>query len=100
MTWPDASIDFAEWDKALVDLNAERSQHLAAERLKGSLAELERKQDARLTPGGKLPCWRPMIDEAPGPMAAALDSRQQFFSASCSSADGELTVCESRTVRR
>ena len=47
---PDASIDFkAEWDKAFADLNAERSQYLAAERLKGSLAELERKQDARLT---------------------------------------------------
>lgn len=62
---PDASIDFkAEWDKAFADLNAERSQYLAAVRLKATLDKLEQQQDARLTLRGKLLCWRPLIESA------------------------------------
>lgn len=88
---PDASIDFkAEWDKAFADLNAERSQYLAAERLKGSLAELERKHDARLTLRGKLLCWRPMIDEALGQWQQHFESRQQALQHELQQCDGEL----------
>lgn len=86
---PDASIDFkAEWDKAFADLNAERSQYLAAERLQGSLAELERAHEARLTLRGKLLCWRPMIDEA-------LGQWQQHFEASQQALADELQQCGS-----
>ncbi len=86
---PDASIDFkAEWDKAFADLNAERSQYLAAERLQGSLAELERAHEARLTLRGKLLCWRPMIDEA-------LGQWQQHFETSQQALADELQQCGS-----
>lgn len=88
---PDASIDFkAEWDKAFADLNAERNQYLAAERLKGPLAELERKQDARLALRGKLLCWRPMIDEALGQWQQHFESRQQALQHELQHCDGEL----------
>jgi hypothetical protein len=88
---PDASIDFkAEWDKAFADLNAERGQYLAAERLKGSIAELERKQDARLTLRGKLLCWRPMIDEALVQWQQHFESRQQALQHKMQQCDGEL----------
>ena len=88
---PDASIDFkAEWDKAFVNLNAERSQYLAADRLKGALAELERKHEARLTLRGKLLCWRPMIDEALGHWQQHFDSRQQSLQQELQQCAGEL----------
>lgn len=88
---PDASIDFkAEWDKAFADLNAERSQYLAAERLKVTLAELERKHDARLTLRGKLLCWRPMVDEALGQWQQYFESRQQALQHEVQQCDGEL----------
>lgn len=64
---PDASIDFkAEWDKAFSDLNAERSQYLAAVRLLPVLGDLEQKQEARLVLRGKIISWRPLIDRALG----------------------------------
>ena len=87
---PDASIDFkAEWDKAFADLNAERSQYLAAERLK---APWRTGAQAGCPPGvaGKLLCWRPMIDEGPGPVAAALRIRQQTLQHELQQCDGEL----------
>ncbi len=85
---PDASIDFkAEWDKAFADLNAERSQYLAAVRLQASLGELEQKQDARLVLRGKLLCWRPLIDEA-------LGQWQQHYEASQQSLQHELAQCD------
>ena len=88
---PDASIDFkAEWDKAFADLNAERAQYLAAERLIVTLAELERKQDARLILRGKLLCWRPMIDEALGQWQQHFESRQQALQHELQQCDGEL----------
>jgi len=88
---PDASIDFkAEWDKAFADLNAERSQYLAAERLKSTLAELERKHEARLTLRGKLLCWRPMIDKALGLWQQHFESRQQSLQNELQQCDDEL----------
>jgi hypothetical protein len=88
---PDASIDFkAEWDKAFADLNAERSQYLAAERLKNTLAELERKHEARLTLRGKLLCWRPMIDDALGQWQQHFEQRQQALQQELQQFDGEL----------
>ena len=90
---PDASIDFkAEWDKAFADLNAERSQYLAAERLKASLAELERKHEARQALRGKLLCWRPMIDEA-------LSQWQQHFEACQEAMQHELQQCDTELDR-
>ncbi len=88
---PDAGIDFkAEWDKAFADLNAERSQYLAAERLKGPLAELEGKHDARLALRGKLLCWRPMIDAALSQWQQHHDSRQQALQHELQQCDVEL----------
>ena len=88
---PDASIDFkAEWDKAFADLNAERSQYLAAERLKGTLGELEHKHDARRALRGKLLCWRPMIDEALGQWQQHFEARQQALQHELQQCDGEL----------
>lgn len=90
---PDANIDFkAEWDKAFADLNAERSQYLAAERLKSTLGELERKRDARLALRGKLLCWRPMIDEA-------LSQWQQHFETREKALQHELHQCEAELDR-
>ncbi|MCE5388524.1 MAG: hypothetical protein K0041_08105 [Acidithiobacillus sp.] len=75
---PDASIDFkAEWDKAFADLNAERSQYLAAVRLQATLGELEQKQEDRLVLRGKLLCWRPLIDSALGQWQQHYETRQQ-----------------------
>lgn len=88
---PDAKIDFkAEWDKAFADLNAERGQYLAAERLKDRLAELDRKQDARMTLRGKLLCWRPMIDKALGQWQQHFESRQQTLQHELQQCDGEM----------
>jgi hypothetical protein len=88
---PDASIDFkAEWDKAFADLNAERSQYLAAERLKGTLGELERKHDARRALRGKLLRWRPMIDEALGQWQEHFETRQQVLQRELQQCDDEL----------
>lgn len=88
---PDASIDFkAEWDKAFADLNAERSQYLAAERLKDSLAELERKHEARLTLRGKLLCWHPMIDEALSQWQQHFETRQEAMQHELRQCDAEL----------
>ncbi len=87
---PDASIDFkAEWDRAFADLNAERSQYLAAERLKGTLADLERQQEARLVLRGKLLCWRPLIDEALGQWQQHFESRQQALQHELQRCDGD-----------
>lgn len=88
---PDASIDFkAEWDKAFADLNAERSQYLAAARLTDTLDALERKHDARLALRGKLLCWRPMIDERLSMWQQHFDARQQILQAELEQCDGEL----------
>lgn len=88
---PDASIDFkAEWDKAFADLNAERSQYLSAERLKDTLAELERKHDARLALRGKLLCWRPMIEEALGQWQQHFEIRQAALQHELQQCDLEL----------
>jgi len=88
---PDASIDFkAEWDKAFADLNAERSQYLAAQRLKDTLAELEQKHEARLTLRGKLLCWRPMIDEALSQWQQHFETRQEALQHELQQCDAEL----------
>lgn len=88
---PDASIDFkAEWDKAFADLNAERSQYLAAERLKVKLSELEDKQEARLMLRGKLLAWRPMVDEALDHWQQHFESRQQALQRELQQCDDEL----------
>ncbi|BBF66452.1 hypothetical protein [Acidithiobacillus ferridurans] len=88
---PDASIDFkAEWDKAFADLNAERSQYLAAVRLQLPLSELEQKQDARLALRGKLLCWRPLIDEALGQWQQYYEARQQALQHELAQCDLEL----------
>jgi len=88
---PDASIDFkAEWDKAFAELNAERSQYLAAERHKAVLDELERAQDARLALRGKVLCWRPLIDDALGQWQAHFEARQQALEHERQQCDGQL----------
>lgn len=88
---PDASIDFkAEWDKAFADLNAERSQYLAAERMRETLAELEHKHVARLALRGKLLCWRPMIDEALGQWQQHFETRQEALQHELQQFDAEL----------
>lgn len=88
---PDASIDFkAEWDKAFADLNAERSQYLAAVRMKDTLDVLEHKHDARLALRGKLLCWRPMIDEALGQWQQHFESSQQALLDELQQCDVEL----------
>lgn len=90
---PDASIDFkAEWDKAFADLNAERSQYLAAERLKGPLSELERQHEARLALRGKLLCWHPLIDQA-------LSQWQQHFETCQQALQHELQQCDTELDR-
>lgn len=88
---PDASIDFkAEWDKAFADLNAERSQYLAAVRLQATLGELEQKQEARLVLRGKLLCWRPLIDAALGQWQQHYETRQQTLQHELAQCDTEL----------
>ena len=90
---PDASIDFkAEWDKAFADLNAERSQYLAAVRLQSTLGELEQKQGARLVLRGKLLCWRPLIDAALSQWQAYYETRQQAL-------QDELAQCDAESQR-
>src|SRR5690606_11328213 len=90
---PDASIDFkAEWDKAFADLNAERSQYLAAVRLQATLSELERNLEARLVLRGKLLCWRPLIDAALGQWQQHYETRQQTL-------QHELAQCEVELAR-
>jgi hypothetical protein len=60
---PDATIDFkAEWDKAFADVNAERSQYLAANGQLREITALEQDQLERLTLRGKLLHVRPLID--------------------------------------
>lgn len=88
---PDAGIDFkAEWDKAFADLNAERSQYLAAVRLQPTLGELEQKQDARLVLRGKLLCWRTLINEALGHWQQHYETRQQALLHELAQCDVEL----------
>ena len=88
---PDASIDFkAEWDKAFADLNAERSQYLAAVRLQPTLGRLEQKQDERLVLRGKLLCWRPLIDEGLGQWQQHYETRQQALQHELAQCDVEL----------
>lgn len=90
---PDASIDFkAEWDKAFADLNAKRSQYLAAVRLQATLNELEQKQEARLVLRGKLLCWRPLID-------AALSQWQQHYETCQLALQDELAQCDTELQR-
>jgi len=90
---PDAGIDFkAEWDKAFADLNAERSQYLAAVRLQATLEELERKQEARRTLRGKLLCWRSLID-------AALAQWQRHYETCQQSLQHELEQCDFESQR-
>jgi len=75
---PDASIDFkAEWDKAFADLNAERTQYLAAVKLQPTLIELEHMQAERLVLRGKLLVLRPMIEHALSQWQAYFDARQR-----------------------
>lgn len=88
---PDAGIDFkAEWDKAFADLNAERSQYLAAVRLQDTLAGLEQKQEARLVLRGKLLCWRPLIDASLGQWQQHYEARQQELQQELAQCDVEL----------
>lgn len=87
---PDASIDFkAEWDKAFADLNAERSQYLAAVRLQPTLSALEQKQEARLVLRGKLIAWRPLIDSALGQWQQHFEAQQQSLQDALTQSDGE-----------
>lgn len=88
---PDASIDFkAEWDKAFAELNAERSQYLAAVRLQPALDSLEQKQEARLVLRGKLICWRPLIENALGQWQQHYEARQQSLHNELAHCDVEL----------
>lgn len=62
---PDANIDFKrEWDKAFTEVNAERAQYQAAERLLPIIRDLEKTHEHRLMLRGKLLEWRPRIDAA------------------------------------
>jgi hypothetical protein len=88
---PDASIDFkAEWDKAFADLNAERSQYLAAVRLQAALTELEQQQQERLVLRGKLLVFRPMIESALAQWQQHFETRQQVLQARQVQFDGEM----------
>ncbi|MEN9456783.1 MAG: hypothetical protein RL210_2302, partial [Pseudomonadota bacterium] len=88
---PDASIDFkAEWDKAFADLNAERSQYLAAVRLQAALTELEQQQQERLVLRGKLLVFRPMIESALAQWQQHFETRQQALQARQVQFDGEM----------
>ena len=88
---PDASIDFkAEWDKAFAELNAERSQYLAALKLQAELAELEQKQQDRLILRGKLLVWRPMIENALNQWQQYFETRQQDLTHQQSQFDAEM----------
>jgi hypothetical protein len=88
---PDASIDFkAEWDKAFADLNAERSQYLAAVRLRNTLTELEQLQQERLELRGKLLVFRPMIENALAQWQQHFETRQQTLQARQEQFDGEM----------
>ena len=88
---PDASIDFkAEWDKAFADLNAERSQYLAAVGLRTTLAELEERQQERLVLRGKLLVFRPMIEDALSRWQQHFETRQQALQNQLSQFDGEM----------
>jgi hypothetical protein len=88
---PDASIDFkTEWDKAFADLNAERSQYLAALRLTSTLDTLTQKQEARLLLRGKLICWRPLIENALSQWQQHYEARQQSLHAEQAQCDVEL----------
>jgi hypothetical protein len=90
---PDANIDFkAEWDKAFAELNAERDQYLAALRQQTALAELERKQQARLALRGKLRHWRPLID-------AALQQWQQHYDSHEQALQHALLECDAERQR-
>lgn len=97
---PDASIDFkAEWDKAFADLNAERSQYLAAVRQQATLGALEQKHDARLVLRGKLLCWRPLIDAALGQWQQHYESRQQALQHELAQCDVELQRLREQDIR-
>ena len=89
---PDASIDFkAEWDKAFADLNAERSQYLAAVGLRTALAELEERQQERLVLRGKLLVFRPMIENALSQWQQHFETRQQDLQNQLSQFEVEIT---------
>ncbi|MYZ52269.1 hypothetical protein [Malikia spinosa] len=88
---PDASIDFkAEWDKAFAELNAERSQYLAAVRLQQVLEELEQRQQERMELRGKLLVWRPMIEDALAQWQRHFETRQREFEHQQEQLGGEL----------
>ncbi|MFI8607515.1 hypothetical protein ACIGFL_04070 [Pseudomonas sp. NPDC077649] len=62
---PDAGIDFKqEWDKAFADVNADRSQYLAALSQRERISQLEKLHEERLQLRGKLSYFRPLIDQA------------------------------------
>jgi hypothetical protein len=61
----DAEIDFKqEWDKAFADVNADRTQYLAALNQRERIDQLERLHEERLQLRGKLSFFRPLIDQA------------------------------------
>lgn len=97
---PDANIDFkAEWDKAFADLNAERSQYLAAIRLQATLGELEQKHKARLVLRGKLLCWRPLIDAALGQWQHYYETQQQALQRELAQCDVELQYLREQDIQ-
>ena len=97
---PDASIDFkAEWDKAFFDLNAERSQYLAALRLQSTLDTLAQQQEARLVLRGKLIGWRPLIDAALGQWQQHYAARQQALHEALAHCDGEAQRLRERELQ-
>lgn len=62
---PDAGIDFKqEWDKAFAEVNADRTQYLAALNQRERIEQLERLHEERLTLRGKSGFYRPRIDQA------------------------------------
>jgi hypothetical protein len=88
---PDASIDFkAEWDRAFAEVNADRDQYLAAERLKGKLDTLGQKNDERLSLRGKLICLHDLIDDAMKRWQPYYESHQEDLQRDLKKCDADI----------